>query len=461
MAYAIARMTKLKGGSVASSGQHVDRLRETPNADRDKRAENRLLIGDERALREAVTEWIAAHGGKPRSDSVECVELVLTASPEYFNEGRDHVNPERVRAFTDKSVEFLQAEYGANCVKARLHMDEKTPHIHAFVVPIDERGKLNCKRFFGTRELLRQFQQSYAEWMRPLGLERGVEGSRATHMDVQRFYGMINQRVQLRVEPERVPDPPRVLMTEASRQDYKQQVIDAVVEQLREPVNVLSKQARLAREEQGKREAAERRAAEAEQRQHAAEEQHLAELRESNRLAQMQHNLAATVLDERRQKIELNGRVKQLGREVQTLTGRLQDVPLVEVMHKLGYAGEQRDQAMLYRDAQGRVALTINDNQAMHGAELVARNSIDLVLHMRNVHQGQEATDRDAVVWLADTFGTERAIAATLVHTGQHAGALIRAHEHSRELAQTPQRELQREQQPAREQQHNRSTLSR
>jgi hypothetical protein len=71
-----------------------------------------------------------------------------------------------------------------------------------FVVPIDERGKLNCKRFFGTREKLRQFQHAFAKKMEPLGLERGVEGSRATHTDVQRFYGMINQRVRLRVKPE-------------------------------------------------------------------------------------------------------------------------------------------------------------------------------------------------------------------------------------------------------------------
>jgi hypothetical protein len=247
MAYAIARIAKLKGGSVAGAGQHVARARQTPNADPERQHENERLIGDGRPLREVVTERIDAHGGKPRSDSVECVELLLTASPEYFTDGRAELNPERVRAFADKSVEFLQEQYGANCVEATLHMDEKTPHVQAFVVPIDERGKLNCKRFFGTREKLRQFQHAFAAKMEPLGLERGVEGSRATHTDVQRFYGMINQRVRLRVDPERVPDPSRVLMTEASRQDYKQQVIDAVIEQLGEPANVLSKQAKLAR----------------------------------------------------------------------------------------------------------------------------------------------------------------------------------------------------------------------
>lgn len=266
MAYAIARIAKLKGGSVAGAGKHVAREREMPNADPARLRENRLLVGDGRPLREVVTERIEAHGGKPRSDSVECVEILLTASPEYFTDGRGEIVPERVRAFTDKSVEFLKERCGPNCVEATLHMDEKSPHVQAFFVPIDEGGKLNCKHFFGSREKLRAFQDAFAAKVGPLGLERGVRGSRATHTDVQRFYASIDREVRLRPDASRVPDPPRVMVTEASRQTYKQQVIDAVVGQRRETVGTLSKQARLTREEKGRREAAEKRAAEAERR---------------------------------------------------------------------------------------------------------------------------------------------------------------------------------------------------
>jgi hypothetical protein len=90
----------------------------------------------------------------------------------------------------------------------------------------------------------------------------------------------------------------------------------------------------------------------------------------------------------------------------------------------------------------------------------MAHNAIDLVLHMRNVHQGQETTDRAAVTWLAETFGRDRAI-ATVVHTEQHAGALIRAHERSRESERAPQRGLQQEMVPIREQQHERGGFTR
>lgn len=43
MAFAIARIAKLKGGSIKASGQHNDRSRETPNADPVREDENRVL----------------------------------------------------------------------------------------------------------------------------------------------------------------------------------------------------------------------------------------------------------------------------------------------------------------------------------------------------------------------------------------------------------------------------------
>ncbi len=295
MAYAIARIAKLKGASVASAGRHVDRTRDTPNADPAKLHENKILIGEDRPVRELVNETIDRHGGKPRKDSVECVELMLGASPEYFNEGRDTDNPERILLFQEKTVEFLKEQYGDRCVKATLHVDEKTPHIQAFMVPFDDRGKLNCKAMFGTRAQMRAFQNSFAAKMQPLGLERGVKGSRATHIDIQQFYGSINREVRVRVRPERVPDPPRLMMTEASREEYKQQVIHAVAEQFHEPINILNKQAKLAREEKGKREAAEKRAATAEQRENEWAEKFIVEQKENITFREQVRALAVAV----------------------------------------------------------------------------------------------------------------------------------------------------------------------
>ena len=397
------------------------------------------MIGDRRPLREIVTEMIDRHGGRPRRDSVECVELLLGASPEYFTEGRDRVNPERVRAFAGQTVEFLREQYGERCVKAVLHLDEKTPHVQAFMVPIDERGRLNCKRFFGSREKLRQFQDAFAAKMRPLGLERGVAGSRATHTDVQRFYGAIKQEVRLRVHPERVPDPPRVLVTEASRQEYKQQVITAVTAQLHEPVNTLARQAQLAREEKGQREAAEKRVAEAERREHQWADRFLAEQKENIAFHHRTRELTAEIAAARQQHSALQQQVEHLGRQVQTLTERVQDILLPAVMRALGYRGEQHDSAVIYRDAQGKVALTLTEGKAAQGNHVVARNAIELTIYIRQTQRQAASTPRDAIAWLADTFGQERAVAAAVAWTEQQTCAILQ--ERQREMEPAPHRE--------------------
>lgn len=78
MTFAIVGIAKQKGGSVGASGHHNDRTRETPNADPERLSQKRVLVGDDKNVREIVDRIIAEHGGKPRSDSVEAVEYLLT-----------------------------------------------------------------------------------------------------------------------------------------------------------------------------------------------------------------------------------------------------------------------------------------------------------------------------------------------------------------------------------------------
>lgn len=440
MAYAIAHIVKLKGGGGAASDRHVERQRETPNADRDKLEENVRLIGEERPLREMVTEMIDRHGGCPRKDSVECVELLLAASPEHFTEGRDDPDAplvqRRAKEFADKATEFLREQYGERAVKAVLHLDEKTPHVHGFIVPLDGRGKLNCKALFGGRDKLRAFQNTYAEKMKPLGLERGVEGSRATHTDVKHFYAAINREVQLEIDRVRVPDPPRVMMSEASRRQYKEQAIEAVSEQLFEPVQIIYRQSLLTREEKRKREAAEKQAKEAERRAAKAEER--AEQRAEKEIAQA-----------RGSETEWSREQSELQSEVARLDGSRRDIPLVEIMSKLSFTGDRgegkdKSASTFYRDAQGAVALTVTKDQAMRGEEIVARSALELVIHMRESQEQTPTTPREAITWLADKFGKDRAVAAAVAHTTQAVTEIIREHERTREPERARIRERER-----------------
>ncbi|MBW4455289.1 MAG: plasmid recombination protein [Nostoc indistinguendum CM1-VF10] len=199
----ILRIEKLKTfGNVAGSDDHVTRNRETPNADPTR--ENVRLIGreDSRALEEIVKEKIATLLHRPRHDAVLCTEMFLSASPEYFRP----VDPSLSGQWSDSlmqqwalaSRDWLSQNYGSKCVRAELHLDESTPHIHAYIVPLNEKtGRVSHDAMFGGRGgqgriKLSKLQDSYAAALAPLGIERGVKGSKATHTKVKEYYQAVN-----------------------------------------------------------------------------------------------------------------------------------------------------------------------------------------------------------------------------------------------------------------------------
>lgn len=210
MPKAICRIKKLKsGGEIAASESHTKRSRDTPNADLTKFNERFVgsPITSERTLEQEVFDRIGDNGGKKiRSDAVLCVEMLLTASPEYFrpdDQGKaGKWEAEQLEAWKDKVREWLQRCYDDRVVRAELHLDEATPHIHVYLVPLDQQGKLNCKSFFGDRKKLSQLQDSYAGAVESLGLERGIKGSRATHTDIKDYYAAVMKEPDLSLTPD-------------------------------------------------------------------------------------------------------------------------------------------------------------------------------------------------------------------------------------------------------------------
>lgn len=419
--FAIARHAKLKGGAVSSSAHHNLRTRETPNADQARSAENRILYGDERPLREKVDEKIKVTSAKTRSDNVECVEYMLTASREHFLNARGEIDEGKLEKWIGLNMEFLHEECGEDLLGAVLHMDETTPHIAAYRVPLKD-GKLNCKAFYGTRELNRQFQDRYAEKMKPLELERGIEKSRARHEDVRRFYGSITQEVKVELRVRDVPDPPRMFVTKAQMSEYKDTVKNAFIDQLTPQIVVLRDQALMADTEKRKRLAAEKRAAEkvvAAERERDQAVRKLDAEKAQNFLLQREHQKLLKEHD------GLQQRAAGLERQVELL----RDIPLVEVMHKFGCVGQERpDRSIAYLSEEGITALTIKDNRAHdYEGRLVAKNAMEMVLYMTNVNNGVETTRAGALEWLADNFGEQRAAGAHLAQQRDALGDYFRS----------------------------------
>lgn len=183
-AYAIMRCKKLSGmGSVAAALQHCYRERETPNADAERTPDNEHRAA--RSTDEAMGRLRELLPEKRRKDAVLAVEYVMTASPEWWAKA----TPQQQAAFFDQAQGWLAAKYGADrIITASIHRDETTPHLSAFVVPLTQDGRLSAKEFIGGRSKMTADQTSFAKAVQHLGLERGIEGSRARHTRIQAFY---------------------------------------------------------------------------------------------------------------------------------------------------------------------------------------------------------------------------------------------------------------------------------
>jgi len=196
MSKAILRIKKLKThGNIGSMSSHVARTRPTPNADPDKKNQNFILAGTGDQLVDYKNRIAELKIENIRKNAVLAVDHMLTASPEFFrnyDSENQEWDREKLKRWASENVRWLNEKYGKNCISATLHLDERTPHIHALILPVHE-GKLNARHFYGGREKLSELQSDYARAMEPLGLERGQKGSKAKHQTIKKHYEEVNK----------------------------------------------------------------------------------------------------------------------------------------------------------------------------------------------------------------------------------------------------------------------------
>jgi len=227
--FAICRTAKLKTwGNIGGSMGHTYRQSGmAPNADPKRLGKNRVLVGTPGDGTADIRKRIDSLGKEPRSNAVLVVEHMLTMSPEWAV-GK---TKKQIDHWAKENVKWLQKRYGKdNVAHAVLHMDETTPHIAAFVVP-EVNGSLNARELFGGRQKMTELQNSYAEAMAPMGLQRGLEGSKARHQTVKNFYATVNQveasgNAQLRKisKPTPYPEPSiRSVVSKSQREVERQE----------------------------------------------------------------------------------------------------------------------------------------------------------------------------------------------------------------------------------------------
>jgi 5S rRNA maturation endonuclease (ribonuclease M5) len=358
MPHAIARIAKLKSGSVGASGQHTRRARETLNANPE--IANIRFIGqpdspDLPSLETIVRERIGDQ--TIRKNGVLCVEMLLTASPEYFRPDdpskAGYYEPEKLADFQQTVHSWLDKEYGDRIVRAELHLDESTPHVHAYLVPLDERGKLNCRGLFGGREKLSQFQDSYANALSPLGLERGIKGSRAKHTTVKQYYAAVTKT------PDLTLDQTTIQHQLADRQRVIKEKEQALI-----TAKLLS--------------------------------------RDKSELQQRLNQAEIKITTQNRELTNWKNKYADIANQVR-------DLPLKDVAYELGLEPDPQDKHK-WQNEQHTINITgskFYDWKQMKGGG----GAIDLVMHIN------ECDYKQSVAWLGDRFGEGAAIEAVTYKT--------------------------------------------
>ncbi len=213
MAYAIMRIEKIKTQhELVSRYNHNYRVYDVANANDELSYLNREpvdLMGKTyvRAFEDEIFRMqMEGNMKNVRKNAVLGFEVMLTYSRDAGISVDDWI---------DKNVTWLQKTFNPpeNKIKGRdsfgnemdiksnnvksvvVHLDESTPHIHAFVVPIDNRGKLNAHYYLDGRNTMINLQNDYAKTMSELKLKRGTSGTKARHENVARYYIGLNRCV--------------------------------------------------------------------------------------------------------------------------------------------------------------------------------------------------------------------------------------------------------------------------
>ncbi len=212
MGYAVLHLEKAKGTDSRMSA-HIERTVHPKNADRTRTHLNRELVQFPEGVRnrtQAIAHRIETAGirRKVSANQVKAIRILLTGS----NKDMKQMEAEgRIEDWCNDSLKWIRETYREqNLVSAVLHMDEKTPHIHATVIPIvtgerrkagqeEQNGKKKyrkknpqdvrlCADDVMARHRLKHYQDTYAQAMNKYGLQRGVDGSLAKHISTMQYY---------------------------------------------------------------------------------------------------------------------------------------------------------------------------------------------------------------------------------------------------------------------------------
>lgn len=208
MAYAIMRIEKIKNYTqLRVVSDHNFRQRFTDNANPARQHLNKCLIGSSDIVSDLKALYQKRGIEKLRKNGVLAVEMVLAFSPEWIKEGAYYRANTKIMltGWVKACVSWAKSQFGDNLINCVYHGDETSPHLHLVlgVSYLDEKKscwKLSADHFFGSRAKLSSLQTSHANAVEPLGLQRGMKNSKASHQTLQQFYKQLNKAKELSIQ---------------------------------------------------------------------------------------------------------------------------------------------------------------------------------------------------------------------------------------------------------------------
>lgn len=206
-------MEKIKSfNELKNKGLHNIRLIDVANSD--KSNDIRILIGSTNIVDDAKKHFEKKNINitKLRKDAVIATELVLSLSPSFFKENdidfKNKFNTKNTKNFINIAKNHIQSKFGDNVISAILHLDETTPHIHVFIIPIlseidDTSGykyRLSCKDYFNRDSLLKlqsDYCQQFNDNLSDDYIFEYTRNSKATHVTLKEYYKNANKTQEI------------------------------------------------------------------------------------------------------------------------------------------------------------------------------------------------------------------------------------------------------------------------
>ncbi|MFC0343837.1 MobV family relaxase [Epilithonimonas hispanica] len=218
MSYTVLHLEKAKGNDSGMSA-HIERTIHPKNADASRIHLNKEMISYPEGIKNRTSsiQYRLDNANLKRkigTNQVRAIRIMLSGTHETMKAIEKN---KQLDNWCKDNLNWLKETYGEeNLVSAVLHMDEKTPHIHATIVPIvtgerrkakkdnnpqiykkkNSNGNRLCADDIMARNKLKHYQNTYAVAMAKYGLRRGIEGSEAKHISTSEYYRNLHEQNQ-------------------------------------------------------------------------------------------------------------------------------------------------------------------------------------------------------------------------------------------------------------------------